>query len=443
LVAKEIRTGRVIRFWQDELTALSIPPYPTGPDSLFIAYHASAELGCHLALGWPMPAYILDLCAEFKCETAGLTVPCGRNLLGALTYHALNGIAADEKESMRNLVIRGGPWANSERQALLDYCESDVVALSKLLPAMESRIDLPRALLRGRYMAAVAHMEWTGIPIDKVTLQRLRSGWEDIQQALIEQIDAGRGIYEGRSFRRDHWKAWLAERNIPWPTLESGELDLCDDTFRSMAKAYPEVAPIRELRHALSQMRLEDLAVGSDGRNRCLLSPFASRTGRNQPSNTRYIFGPAVWLRSLIQPPSGMAVAYVDYEQQEFGIAAALSGDARMMDAYNTGDPYLAFAVQAGAAPPGATKKTHGEIRELFKTCALGVQYAMGEISLAQRIGKSPAVGRELLQLHRRTYPTFWRWSDSAVDYGMLHGHLQTVFGWTVHLVHRHSNFAG
>ena len=84
-----------------------------------------------------------------------------------------------------------------------------------------------------------------------------------------------------------------------------------------MAKAYPKVSPMRELRSALSEMRLADLAVGSDGRNRTILSAFRSRTGRCQPSNTKYIFGPSVWLRGLIQPPEGWGVAYLDWCQQE------------------------------------------------------------------------------------------------------------------------------
>src|SRR6202008_4761107 len=97
-----------------------------------------------------------------------------------------------------------------------------------------------------------------------------------------------------------------------------------------------------------------------DGRNATLLSAFRSRTGRNQPSNTKFIFGPSVWLRGLIKPPPGHAVAYVDWRQQEFGIAAALSGDVAMQAAYRSADPYLAFAKQAGAVPADATKTTHG-----------------------------------------------------------------------------------
>ena len=152
---------------------------------------------------------------------------------------------------------------------------------------------------------------------------------------------------------------------------------------------------MRELRSALSEMRLSDLAVGSDGRNRTILSAFQSRTGRCQPSNTKYIFGPSVWLRGLIQPSEGWGVAYLDWCQQEHGIAAALSGDAAMQAAYASGDPYLEFAKQAGAVPTGATKKTHNTERELFKQCVLAVGYGMESKSLAQRIGQpesSPAI---------------------------------------------------
>src|SRR6516164_10205110 len=76
-----------------------------------------------------------------------------------------------------------------------------------------------------------------------------------------------------------------------------------------MARGYPVIAPLRELRGSLSEMRLQELSVGKDGRNRTMLSAFRARTGRNQPSNTRFINGPSVWLRGLIQPPPGYGVA--------------------------------------------------------------------------------------------------------------------------------------
>ena len=81
----------------------------------------------------------------------------GAGLLGALAHHGLDAIEAAEKSDMRDLAIRGSPYTNDERVALLDYCESDVVSLAKLLPVMLPRIDLPRVLLRGRFMVGYCH----------------------------------------------------------------------------------------------------------------------------------------------------------------------------------------------------------------------------------------------------------------------------------------------
>jgi len=199
-----------------------------------------------------------------------------------------------------------------------------------------------------------------------------------------------------------------------------------------MVKAHPELTSLRELRVTLGQMRLSELAVGADGRNRCMLSAFRAQTGRNQPSNTKFIFGPAVWLRGLIRPAPGYGIAYVDWSQQEFGIAAALSEDSKMQEAYTSGDPYLAFAKQAGAVPMDATKQTHAAEREQFKACVLAVQYGMGAESLGQRIGQPVCRARELLELHQGTYRTFWKWSDACLDHANLYGKLHTVFGWQI-----------
>lgn len=102
------------------------------------------------------------------------------------------------------------------------------------------------------------------------------------------------------------------------------------------------------------------------------------------------------------------------------------------MEAYLSGDPYLAFAKQAGAAPPHATKATHKAVREQFKQCVLAVQYGMGADALAQRIGQPPIRARDLLRLHHETYRTFWAWSGRVVNHAMLTGSLNTAFGWRV-----------
>ena len=137
LVVKEYRSKQVRRFWQDELYRMPAPPYSIGSDSLFVAFAAQAELSCHLALSWPFPARVLDLWVEFRAWSNGLLpTGSGDSLLAVLEHFHLSGIDAYEKTEMRSLAMRGGVYTADEKTAVLDYCESDVLALEKLLPRL-------------------------------------------------------------------------------------------------------------------------------------------------------------------------------------------------------------------------------------------------------------------------------------------------------------------
>ena len=203
MVAKELRTGREWRVWRGEFN--SVPPFPTDPSTLFIAFVASAELGCFRALGWPMPARILDLYAEFRDRVNGITGD--RGLIDALNYFGLDAMGVDYKKQMVDLILTGGPWTEQERADILDYCAGDVYALERLLPAMLPRIDLPRALLRGRYTAAQSAMEINGVPIDVPTFELLRTHWDEIKNQIIADVDRDFGVYDGRVFKMNLFRA--------------------------------------------------------------------------------------------------------------------------------------------------------------------------------------------------------------------------------------------
>lgn len=588
LVARELHSGRYVRQWFPG--GVETPcPLPTTPDCLLVSYYSSAELMCCCALNWPFPVRILDLHAEFRCLTSGLSVPCGHGLLGALAFFGLDSLSVVEKDEMRQLAMRGGPYTVGEQEALLAYCQTDVDALAQLLPAMLPHLDLPHGLLRGRYMAAAARIEWTGIPVDTTALARLQVHWDTLRYQLALAVNRDYPVFiphgqrvidattplgaallrtaatwgldpyqlagavdlvwqeeqarwaETRQARRqararsgltpagiarweragyDHsswpgldgraeelallypaafipahrspvsdedldyaWLLWdlvrapeqpgptkyaphllrqaadlvrrgaletwdgsplafstkrfeqyLLHHGLAWPRLASGALALDDQTFRDMAKVYPrDIGPIREVRTLLARLRSVDLAVGTDGRNRCLLGAFGSKTSRNQPKASQYIFGPSCWLRSLIQPGPGRALAYLDWSQQELAIAASLSGDMAMREAYESGDFYLEFAKMAGKAPPQATKATHPTVREQFKVIALGVLFGMSARGAARRLDIPLCDSRELLRCHHEVFARFWQWSDAVEITAMLHGSLTTVFGWVVH----------
>ncbi len=437
-VALELVSGRVERRWTDQLGL----PLPMAAGALYVAYFAPAEMACHLALGWPLPENLLDLFVQFRLLGNGRESAlglAGYSLLGALKYFGLSHLDPDLKANWRARIIAGPPYTSEERDGILDYCESDVIALQRLLPALVGVLEerphwLGHGLHFGRYMKAVARMEAAGVPIDTAMLGLINANWTAIKLHVVATLAELFPFFAGASLDRRAFEHWLDVNLIAWPRTPTGRVSTSDDTFKEMVRAHPQLAPVREVMHNLAKLRLTDLAVGSDGRNRAMLSPLRSKTGRNQPSNSKFIFGPSVWIRGLIRPERGRVLAYIDFTSQEIGIAAALSGDEALQQAYLSGDPYMAFAIEAKLAPPGATKATHKALRDRCKAVVLGTLYGMQAESLAARLSISPAEAHALLRAHRRAYAVFWAWIGRVTDAAMLRGYLDSCFGWRIHV---------
>jgi hypothetical protein len=434
-----MRSGRTIELWQDQLGPF--PPYRLYGDAIFLSYMLSADFGAHIVLGWGQPARALDPYVEFRHLTNDARIRSGDrekgfySLAGALRYFGDDVIDCAQKDDVRDRIVAGPPFSAEERQSYLAYCRNDTLSLARLAKQIIPTIrSLPHAFMRGQFMWATAQQEHRGVSLDLPLFNRIGSRWNDIRLDLVTQIDRPFGCYEivedEPHWRKERFEACVRRRRLPWPTYADGSLDETAETFRDMARAYPEIEPLRELRSSLSKLRLNGLQVGSDGRNRTLLSPYGSKTGRNQASTTSYIFGPAKWIRHLIAPPAGCALVYRDYEQQEMKIAAVVSGDSELLAACESGDVYLGIAKQLGLAPPDATPETHSALRNMFKTVVLGITYGLGARMLAARTGVSLFEAAEILARLRARFRGFELYARSVADHAGLHLELSTPFGW-------------
>ena len=134
------------------------------------------------------------------------------------------------------------------------------------------------------------------------------------------------------AFQYCTFEEYLARAGIDWPRLETGKLDLRRKTFESMCKSWPVLEPLRQLRYTRDKLRRIKLAVGADNRHRTMLWPFQSKTSRTQPKAAKWIFSPAVWLRSLIKPGLVVRSLTSTGSSMEFLIAAAKAGDQLMAE---------------------------------------------------------------------------------------------------------------
>jgi len=132
IFALEMRSGRLIRLWQDQLGPF--PPYRLDNDALIVGYMLAAEFGFHAALGWGEPACALDAYVEFRHYVNDGSIKSeGRergfySIGGALRYFLEDEIDVARKRDMRERILQGPPFDAQERRDILDYCEDDVRA---------------------------------------------------------------------------------------------------------------------------------------------------------------------------------------------------------------------------------------------------------------------------------------------------------------------------
>jgi hypothetical protein len=440
LVAHEMRTGRTVRLRQHEFGPF--PPYRLDLDALIVSYMATAEFGVHAALGWGQPACALDAYVEFRHYVNDGAVKAQDrdkgfySLAGALRYFCEPELDTAHKTGMRERILQGPPFSGAEAQAFLDYCEDDVRALARLFTHIVPTIrSLPHALFRAKFQWVMAQTERRGVPMDLPTLSRIRRQWTGMQCDLVTEIDRWFGIYEIDENGVPHWRKenfedYVRRNGMAWPRYQSGALDETDQTFREMAGKYPFIEPLRELRYSLSKLRLNDLQVGTDARNRTLLGAYGTKTGRNAPSNTRFVFSPAKWIRFLITPPPGSVLIHRDYKQQEVRIAAILSGDKALLEACESGDCYLGIATQLGFVAESVSPAELRAVRTLFKTVVLGILYGISARSLAIRAGISLYEAGEIRARLRARFRVFEDFALSTTDHAGLLLEISSPLGW-------------
>jgi hypothetical protein len=455
---RNLQHVRTIRKWRGEFD--KEPPFDVGPNTLCVAYSAWAEMTCFMQLGWKFPVHIFDSHTAYLAAS-NILLPYEpdekrkkerKRLSDACRAYGIEGWENLDKEQMAE-DIGEGRWQLYGQEGVFDYCEEDVRKLAQLLrrqlrgrPRYPGHPGLlpanPELILHWSNYSSkvVAQVQARGMPMDMPLWNLVQENEAAVVRDLIRQFDPSQGtnfpIYspEGE-WSYENLERWLVSIGVhAWPRLASGRLDLDSDAFRMMSYV-PGVEGLHALRDTLRVIQGAKLPIDPDGRNRPILFPFGTATGRN--AHAKSIFNAHAGLRSfMVFPPNKIAV-YLDWRTQEVAIAAAHSGDAALIDAYRSGDVYHALAFNSGLSTnpdPKHWKQHNPTMRQRMKALQLGINYGMGVPSLAKGLDRHPLIASHLIELHRRTHPTYWAWREEQVQNAMLTRHIESVFGWPVHL---------
>jgi len=244
-------------------------------------------------------------------------------------------------------------------------------------------------------------------------------------------LKLGAEVYFVGVFKRRTMLRLMRQHNIPIPIDPKTRKESCaTKLIKPMIETYPLLKDYYEDKRMIDAIKNLKLEIGSDGRNRCWLNPFGTKTGRNNPSTNRELLGLPHTMRSFMKPGPGIAIAQVDIGNEEIGIAAALSGDPVLMEDYRSGDPYKRFAADAlGVAKP--TKQQ----RQVYKACVLGQIYGVGAGTLARNLGISKSEARRIIDQTNERYPVLKAWLK-RIQIKAAHGiPITCTLGWSLEMV--------
>lgn len=399
------------------------------------------------------------------------------NLINAVFKNTGYRISSAEKEKMRDIILsKDNSLITLHKDRIMQYCLEDTLHLEGLYNAITNSYKLnglknfERDILsRGAYAAATAKTEQLGIPINVNHLNKIIEKTPEILQESKNNVNNYIGIfkeaftkppktykngnihtYKEEPARKDtkELNRFIGGLNISdWPLTDS--LNPVFKTDKETLEGYRYIPAIDILyNHGKTESSLKWFnrsngdgffnAFGSDNKVRPFYGIFGTQTGRNAAKAKTFPFAMSKWLRSLVQPPKGQYIVAADFSQQEVAVAASLSSDKNLRLAYDSGDVYLNFAIQAGMVPADATKKTHKFERDLCKALVLGIQYGMGKVKMRHRLsyftGKDISMEQtqELITAHKTVFATYWQWIYSLSDQYDRGYPLITPDGWVL-----------
>jgi DNA polymerase I-like protein with 3'-5' exonuclease and polymerase domains len=136
--------------------------------------------------------------------------------------------------------------------------------------------------------------------------------------------------------------------------------------------------------------------------------------------------------------PQDTIAVYLDWRCQEVAVAAARSGDERLKEDYASGDIYHALAMMCGLTNDTDIKRwkdNNGAQRQQMKSLQLGINYGMGIRSLAKGLDRHRLIASEVINRHKRRYPTYWKWKADSAQQAMFDRVLESEYdGWPLHI---------
>ena len=329
-----------------------------------------------------------------------------------------------------------------EPRKLSDYACQDAEIALKLRHALEARLaESPELLdvchqLEFPLVSVLAEMEHEGISIDTAHLEKTAVTVNRELESLTGKIyDAA-----GETFNIDSPKqlAHILFEVLKLPARKATKTGYSTNVqvLEELAMLHPVASDLLDYR-SLQKLKttyieaLPKMINSRTGRVHTSFNQTVAATGRLSSSNPnlqnipiRTELGKEI-RRAFIPSTPGNLLLSADYSQIELRIAAELSGDPMLIEAFRNREDIHA----ATARVIFDTDEVTPDMRRKAKEVNFGVLYGIQPFGLAQRLGISQKEAREIIDTYMAKYPGMFSSLQTIIEEAKQKGYVTTLMG--------------
>lgn len=327
---------------------------------------------------------------------------------------------------------------------LCDYAAEDADVTFRLKQILEKELKV-NALENLFYdiemplMQVLATMEHTGVRIDSEALSQSSVILTNEMLNLEKEIHEMAG-YEFNVSSPMQVGEILFDRlklDDKAKKTKTGQYSTSEDILEKLQSKHPIIGKIldyRGLKKLLSTYidALPQLISPVTGKVHTSYNQTVAATGRLSSTNPNLQNIPirdaqGKEIRKAFIPDADSLFFSADYSQIELRIMAHLSGDANMLEAFNSGhDIHTATAAKIYKI---SLEEVTSDMRRKAKTANFGIIYGISVFGLSDRLGIPRAEAKELIDGYFDTYPEVKKYMDASIQRAKEMGYVETLLG--------------
>ena len=409
-----------------------VAPLLTANDSVKVIHHAKFD--------------VKHLLHHFQIEVGNLFCSMLASKLLAMGKRARHGLSEVVLRYLGRKIdkeLQRSDFSGSLSEAQIQYAATDAEVLVPLYTAMSEQIKnhkLQRvSQLEFRTVVPVAAMELRGIYLDVAALEvitdRLQAQSRQLENEVLAELrcaDDLPGMSTLNLNAPDQVKQALADKGIH-------VTDTTDARLRPLAETHPFIENLLQYRHVAkiigATLRpFKSSVLPETGRIHATYHQIASASGRFACADPNIQQVPREReVRACFKPEPGYRYVIADYSQVELRVAAGLSQDPIMIEAYRDGGDLHRLTAALTMGKP--IEEVSGEERQAAKAINFGLIYAMGARGLQQSAQASYGVHMNMAQAVKfrnryfENYRGIQRWQQEMERVGKMRGYVRTAAG--------------